>query len=394
MEKWEHYRQRFPHVAERIYLNHAALGPMHEGSLAAVEACNRERASANIEYWPDALEQKQRFKGLVGRLINGAPERIAVTENTSMALNWLAQGLTWTPGDRVLLNNFEFPSNVVPFLNLQRQGVEIDFVPHRRGRIHLDDIAAAIRPETRLLSISYVEFLNGFRNDLAAIGELCRAHDVIFCVDGIQGLGALQLDVEELGIDFLACGGQKWLMWPLGTAFMYFSETLFEKVTPMAPGWLSVENSWDFFDYSLDFLPTAERFEPGMYNVAGVVGACASLEMMLDVGPSVIERRVTDTATYLVEHLLAHDYDLFTPVAPAERAGIVTFAHPRAEELADALLRRFIHVSLRDGMIRVSPHFYNTTSDIDKLMDAVLSFDNRRARRAWEKRHSESYSPV
>ncbi|NIV72411.1 MAG: aminotransferase class V-fold PLP-dependent enzyme, partial [Calditrichae bacterium] len=170
----------------------------------ATQRLIEDRSLRNIAYWPDLMDAKHRFKELTGKLINSAAENIAVTSSTSMGLNWLAQGLEWHPGDRILLNNFEFPANVYPFLNLQRSGVQVDFVEHREGIIRVEDLAAKIRPETRLLSISFVEFLNGYRNDLKQIGELCAQNDIIFCVDSIQGIGALQLDVQELNIDFVA----------------------------------------------------------------------------------------------------------------------------------------------------------------------------------------------
>ena len=131
MEKWQQYRQAFPHVGRKIYLNHAALSPVHQLTIDAVSRYHQDRALDDIEYWPALLNVKSRFKELVGRLINADPDYIAITTNTSMGLNWLAQGLSWKPGDRILLNNFEFPSNVMPFLNLKHQGVEIDYVQHR-----------------------------------------------------------------------------------------------------------------------------------------------------------------------------------------------------------------------------------------------------------------------
>ncbi|MCB0276561.1 MAG: aminotransferase class V-fold PLP-dependent enzyme [Calditrichaeota bacterium] len=376
-------------------MNHAALSPVHQLTIDAVSRYHQDRALDDIEYWPALLNVKSRFKELVGRLINADPDYIAITTNTSMGLNWLAQGLSWKPGDRILLNNFEFPSNVMPFLNLKHQGVEIDYVQHREGRIDVADIAARITPKTRMISVSFVEFLNGFRNDLAAIGELCRKHDLLFVVDGIQGLGAMQLDARELGIDFLACGGQKWLMWPLGTAFFYTSPRIFDRVRPMATGWLSVEKAWDFFNYELDLLPTAERFEPGMINAPGLVGAIASLEMFLDVGMETIEKRITDNVDFLYGRLQESGYRLFTPAEKHQRAGIVTFYHQKAEDLHAHLTERKIQVSLRDGMVRVAPHFYNTTAEIETFCEAVAAFDRRHQRRpVWSQNLKETATQV
>ncbi len=375
MVDWDAYRKLFPHTEQLIYFNHAAVSPLHRRSMDAIRAFQRERSLHNIEYFPDILEEKQRFKELLGKLIHAPADYIAITENTSMGLNWLARGISWKSGDRIILNNFEFPANVYPFLQLQEQGVRIDFVAHRDGRIVPDDIAAMIRPETRLISISFVEFLNGYRNDLAAISRLCQKHNIMFCVDAIQGLGALQIDVQELAIDFLACGGHKWLMFPLGTAFFYVAPQIFDRLSPMAVGWLSVENSWDFFNYELNLLPTAARFETGAFNIAGVIGAKATLQMFLEIGTQHIEHRILANTDYLIKNLQEGGYELFTAIEQPHRSGIVTFYHSRAEELAGYLKQNRIIVSLREGMIRVSPHFYNTVEEIDTLMEFLKRFD-------------------
>ncbi|NOX35952.1 MAG: aminotransferase class V-fold PLP-dependent enzyme [Calditrichaeota bacterium] len=375
------YRQLFPHIDQGVvYLNHAAVSPMHRRALQAMEDYFQERMVGDIEYWPRAMEKKQLLKQHIARLIHASAEHIALVNNTSTGLNILANGLDWKPGDRILLNDFEFPANVYPFLNLRRRGVEIDFVPHRNGRILLDDLAARITPRTRLLTISFVEFLNGFRNDLVAIGELCRQHGLIFCVDGIQGVGALQLDVQATGIDFLANGGQKWLMWPLGMAFVYVSPRLFDQLHPAFAGWLSVEQAWDFFDYRLAFLPDASRFEPGTHNVPGIIGALASTELFLEIGMARIEAHILHLAGKLIQELQQRGYRLFTPTEEKFRSGIVTFYHDRAESLFDYLKQQHIHVSLREGMIRVSPHFYNTEGDIAAFLNALEDFDQKHAR--------------
>ena len=370
------YRRLFPHIEKGvIYFNHAAVSPMHRRSLQALEAYHRERAEGDIEFWPGVLTVKDRLKQSIARLIHARPEQIALVGNTSIGLNILANGLDWRPGDRILLNNFEFPANVYPFLNLRRRGVEIDFVPHHEGRIPLEALSRRITSRTRLLSISFVEFLNGFRNDLQAVGELCRRRGIIFCVDGIQGVGALELDVEQLGIDFLANGGQKWLMWPQGLAFISVAPRIFEQLYPVFAGWLSVEDAWDFLDYRLNFLPDAARFEPGTLNVPGMIGALASMEWFLQIGIPRIEQRILHLTDTLIQGLQQQGYRLFTVTESKFRSGIVTFFHQRAESLWEFLKTQKIHVSLRQGMIRVSPHFYNTMDEIQAFLEALTYFD-------------------
>ncbi len=376
MQNWQEYRKLFPHTDHTVYLNHAAVAPMNRRVMEATRIYQQKRSEENIPYWPDLMEARNRFKELVGKLINAPVEYIARVENTTAGLNILAQGIDWKPGDRILLNNFEFPANVYSFLNLERLGVKVDFVKQDQGRIHLEDLVRAIRPETRLLAISFVQFLNGFRSDLKAISEICRQHDLLFSVDGIQGVGALEIDVQEMGIDFLANGVHKWLMSPMGTGFIYISPRIFDLVYPTNAGWLSVEDSWEgIFDYKLDFLPTAQRFEPSGFNVQGLVGANASLEIFLEIGMKHIQERILKLTDYLIDQLEAFGYKLFTISDPVHRSGIVTFCHDRAEELFEFLISNRTYVSLRSGMIRVSPHFYNTTEDIDRFMAVIREFD-------------------
>ena len=380
MENWQKYRDIFPHVKQCVYMNHAAVSPLQKYSVGAMQQYFYQRSSEYVEYWTEALEAKEKFKNLIGQMIRVPADNVALTSNTSMGLNWLAQGLEWKPGDRILLNNYEFPSNVYPFMNLQRQGVEIDFVKHRNGCIEIEDIIEKITPQTCLLSISYVEFLNGYKNDLKRIGEICREHNIIFCVDGIQGIGVMDINAQECGIDFLSCGGHKWLMWPMGTAFFYLSPRIFDQVSPMAVGWLSVEDPWDVFSYEAKLQKTAQRFEPGVFNVTGIIGANAAMEVFLEIGIPNIENRILDTTDYLIERLQEQGLFLHTSLDREHRSGIVTFQHKQADDLMEHLTKNNIFVSLRDGVVRIAPHFYNTKAEVDLLMDEIIHFDSASVR--------------
>lgn len=371
------YRELFPHTADCVYMNHAAVSPLSWRVRDAMEEYLKARSRYDIEYWPATMEVKNKFRSLAARLINAPVQNVAVSESTSMSLNWLAQGTQWKPGDRILLNDIEFPSNIYPFLNLQRQGVEIDYVKHRNGRIEAADIDEKILPRTRLLSISFVQYLSGFRADLAEIGRICRAHDVIFAVDGIQGVGVCRLDVQRMGIDFLACGTHKWLMSPMGVAFFYVSPRIFNRLQPMAAGWLSVKEPWREDGYHLDFLDDAGRYQPGNFNVCGTVGALASLQLFLELGPEAIEAAVLSISGYLMENLGARGFSLFTPPEPHRRAGIVTFSHPHSEALHQYLRENRVFISLRHGYLRIAPHFYNTTAEADRLLDLIDRFSTR-----------------
>ena len=217
-------RAHFPHTEHQTYLNHAAVSPMSRTVREAIDAYVAERHGAdpsapieNFDAFQSVMaETKERAAGVLGT----DPGRVEFVPNTSAGLNVLARGLEWAEGDRIAVPDGTFPTNVYPFLNLEDQGVAVDFVPTDEGAYTVDDVEATLHPETRLLSVSWVHFLSGFRADLDALGALCETHDVLFCVDAIQGLGALRLDVEAAGIDFLASGGHKWLLAAQGVGLL------------------------------------------------------------------------------------------------------------------------------------------------------------------------------
>ncbi len=226
-----HYRSLFPLVKNGLtYLDHAAIGPFPTPVRDAVNAYVNKKSETEpniaLEFFRTAAGVRDR----IGMLLNSPKERIALTDNTTNGLNILASGLEWKSGDRILLTDIEFPANVSPFLNQRRHGVEVDFVKSRGGRILPEDFERALTPKTRLLSVSHVQFLHGFRSDLGALGELCRRKGIIFCVDAIQSAGVVPIDVQAMKIDFLSSGCQKWLLAPEGVGFVYVSEPMQEKI--------------------------------------------------------------------------------------------------------------------------------------------------------------------
>ena len=226
-------RNNFPYLKnDIIYFNHASTGPF--SSLAVNRLINflKEKSESKIDDYSSFLKVLEETKILLAELINCNVDRMAFLDNTSNGLNIIANGIEWKKGDRVLLNDVEFPSNVYPFLNLKRFGVEVDFVKSESGIVTADQIINSIKPETKLISVSFVQFLSGYKVDLEKIGSYCRANDIIFCVDGIQGIGAMSIDVRKYKIDFLSCGTQKWLLGMQGLAFIYVDEKLQKKMVP------------------------------------------------------------------------------------------------------------------------------------------------------------------
>ena len=368
------FRKFFPITATDIYLNHAAVSPLSIKVRTAIDDSLMRRSAGPIEIYPEFIEEKSRLKENLSRLINADSRQIAIISNTSEGLNCLASGLEWKKGDRVLLVENEFPANVYPFLNLRRLGVLIDFVPTRHGYIFIEDIEKKITAQTRLLSISFVEFLNGFRNQLADIGTLCQKKNVIFSVDGIQGIGALTLDVNACAIDFLSNGGHKWLMGPMGCGVMYIAPTLFNRLHPAYVGWLSVENSWDFFDYRLDLLDDARRFEIATPNFLGIKGLRISTDLLLEAGVPAIEQHLLQLGDTLINGLSEYDFNYIGASERSNRSGIYSFKTENEKALFNYLREKRIHLSLREDVVRFAPHFYNTESEIDEVLSLCRKF--------------------
>lgn len=366
-------RKYFPHISTgRIFMDHASVSPL---SLRVTEKLNNyfeQRSISHIENYFDYKPVLDGAKEKLANLINCTPDRIAWKDNVTNGINTLASSLDWKKGDRILLNDLEFPANVYPFLNLQRQGVIVDFVKSEKGKIDINKIEEMIRPETRLLSISQVQFLSGYRADLESIGALCKQKGIIFCVDAIQGLGAVRLDVKKSCIDFLAGGTQKWLMGMKGLGFIYVSEELQAKMIPAYAGWLAVKNAWNLLDYKLDYNEDATRFEPGTVNAPAIAALYASLELMEETGYSDIENTIIDNALYLYNRLKELSFDLMLQEADRKcLAGIVSFKSGSGEYIQAELLKNKINIALREGYIRISPHFYNTREEIDIVINMI-----------------------
>ena len=377
MIDWTKYRSLFPHIDQYTYLNHASISPINLRAKSAIQDFLELRHGKNIEFWPDAMDRKLHFLKLIARLINADADNIALVPSTSGGLNILSLGLNWQKGDHILLNDFEFPANVIPFTNLRRHGVEIDFVHHDHGKIHLEDIIENIKSTTRVLSISFVEFMNGFRNEMEALGKICQERDIIFCVDAIQGAGALKIDVKKWQVDFLSTGGHKWLMWPAGLGFVYISPRIFDRIYPAQAGWISLDVPFDFFNYQQPFAPDARRFEPGGFNTMAIMGAIPTIEIMLEIGPEALEEKILGNTKYLMNELTQRNIELFSDSRADHLSGIVTFNHSQAESLFEYLQKNRIFVSLREGKIRVSPHFYNNTEDLNILIKAIDNFNRQ-----------------
>ncbi len=363
-------RKLFPHLeTDQIYFNHAAKGPWSSLVLSRINEYAQQRSGDNIDNYQSFLKWDCSAKEKLGKIIGTTANRLAWVDNVSNGINILAQGLDLKVGDRIILNDIEFPSNVYPFLNLQKQGVEIDLIKSRNGIVDFEDIEKAITPRTKLISISLVQFLSGYRADVDAIGELCKRHGIIFSVDAIQGAGVVQIDVNKSKIDFLSGGTQKWLMSSQGLSYIYLTEELQNRINQKNVGWTSVNNAWNLLDYELTLKSSAERFQNGTVNSLGVAIFDSMLDLFLNFEMQNVENKILANTNFFIEKLSQIGIKtILENVTERNRAGIITFMHEDAKRIYDELEKRKIYSAVREGMIRFSPHFYNTNEEIEKVV--------------------------
>ncbi len=373
----EDIRRAFPHTANTIYLNHAATSPLSVPVMHGIQAYLEERHRSHIENFGSFQTVIRKTREELADLLGVTPDRVDFSSNTSSALNIVARGLKWHPGDRILIPGCEFPANVYPFMNLKKEGVRIDFLPHREGTFEPDRLAEAIRPDTRLVTLSWVQFLSGFRADIQAIGAVCKEKNVLFCVDGIQGLGAVTLSdpLDVCNVDFFASATHKWLMGAQGLAFFYCSRRLQEQLDPPQPGWLHGPVDWDrFLDYGLRFHDDVKRFRSGTMNHVGIAALHAALGFYKKADPVACEQTVLRLARRLAEGLKKEGFQRYGP--SDTRSGIVTCKHADPEAAAGRLEANGIQISIRNRMLRFSPTWYNSEAEIEKTL-AVLTSGRR-----------------
>jgi len=356
-------------------MDHAAVAPLTaraQQALAEYAADLAENGDVNEPRWVNRIEE---VRGLSARLINADPLDIAFVKNTSEGIGIVAEGLPWEPGDNVVTAREEYPANIYPWMNLAGRGVELRTVASRHNRLELDDLFAAIDSRTRLVSVSFIEFASGFRNDLDAIGAECRRRGVLFFVDAIQGLGVFPLDVRQTPIDFLAADGHKWLLGPEGAGIFFIRRELVERLRPVGIGWNSVVNSRDFSRIDFVLKPHAGRWENGSLNVGGIAALGASMELLLEIGIPAIADRVVNLTDYLCERAARAGWPVFSSRSDTDRSSIVSLVPARGDpqSLKRLCRQRGIAVNQRAGRLRISPHCYNTCEELDRLIETLES---------------------
>jgi selenocysteine lyase/cysteine desulfurase len=362
---------------QMTFLNHAGVAPI---SARAAETLRRyaDHAAQRAYIGAGWHAHLKKIKQDAASLINArGGHEIAFISNTSTGLAQVAEGLPWQSGDNVVITNVEYPANRYPWENLKRRGVQVIEVPQREdGRIEVEDVCHAVTDRTRVVAISHVQYASGHRIDLKPIARTVHRAGGYLCVDAIQSVGTMPVDVQEVGVDFLAADGHKWMLGPEGAGFFYCREDLCEKLHPAVVGWMNMVDATDFANYRFQVQPDARRFEPGSYNVPGLLAMGASIELLLEMGLERIWQHIEANTARLVEGLTAKGYRIFSPREEEdERSAIVIFEPPETapapEKIIQQLAQQQIHIVTRAGRLRASPHFYNTADQMKQLVDAL-----------------------
>ena len=374
---WDSLRAtEFP-VADRwAYFDHAAQAPLPQRSAEVLCAFAHEQLHDGVVGWPAREQRIEAIRDQVARLINAHRDEIAFVPSTTHGIGLIAEGFPWREGDNVVSAAEEYPSNLYPWMNLQSRGVTLRLVPSRDGRIWLDDLASAIDRSTRVLTISHVEFSTGFRNDLDALAELCQKRGVAFFVDAIQGLGPHTIDVQQTPIDFMAADGHKWLLGPEGAGLLFVRRQWLDRLRTIGVGWHSVVGSYNSPRNDFHLKESAQRWEGGSFNMAGLLSFGASVGLFLEVGPEAISRRVLDRAEAVRTLAVDAGWTVYGSAREADRSAIVALERPGVDpdRAARALRGKGIVVCSRRGRLRVSPHFYNNDEDLERLRAGLAGF--------------------
>jgi len=366
----------FPWTADTVYLNNASIGPIPERTRRALDEFTAKRTAPHL--LPDRELQAglQGARHSVARLIGADPAEVALATNTSHGLNLAARALPLKPGDVVLVSDREFPANVYPWLLLEKQGIGVELAPcGAEGWPDEDYLVERLHdPRVRVLAVSFVQFSNGYRADLDRLGAACRANGTFLVVDGIQGVGNSELDVHETPVDILACGGQKWLLSPWGSGFVYVRRELVPALEPAVTGWMAFEGTDDFSrltDYNPTFRPDARRFEMVTLPYQDFYGMAESLQLLAGIGIADIAQHTRALHEPVLKWADENGVRVVSPRDEAHRSAIVCIAPERPAEAYHALKRAHVVCSLREGAIRLAPHCYNTAEEVERVLDVL-----------------------
>jgi selenocysteine lyase/cysteine desulfurase len=371
MDNVQKIREQFPITESKVFLNHAAQSPLPKPVADAIHRYTDDYSKFGMSLIECDRWGKPQFANLIG----ATSEEIALIENTSVGMNIAASVLHYPPGSKMVTTDLEYPSVVYPWLR-KNLGAKVHYVNSVNGKVSLDDMEKAVDDKTVAVAISHVEYVNGFRHNLRVLSEMAHEHGAYLIVDAIQSVGTMPINVKTDDVDFLMAACYKWLLSPSGAAYLYVKDELIEEFEPPYVGWASVKpdvfKTTDFWDiWNLKLSKTASRFEVGSPSTISFVGAAEAMKMLLNCGTENIKRIIIKLTDRLIDSVKDLGLELQTPEQRQCRSGIVNFKIAKPQKITDRLNKKGIVVSARANGIRVSPHFYNTEEEIDKLIEEI-----------------------
>jgi len=379
-------RKEFPHTRRAVFFDHANFGPSPKRARKLVDQLGARFQALDPRVDRESFALLAKIKKDFGRLIGARGDTISFLPNTTFGINHILLGLNLRPGERIVLPENEFPALVYPILYLaERRRLKVQFLPCPRGYLELEDLDRALgKRKTALFATSWVQYHNGYRYDAAALTEVCHRHGTFFLLDATQGVGSVPLHAVKAGVDALACGGQKWLFCQTGSGFLYVSPHPIRKVEPVAIGWLAADWDITFNDLQRHDRPIFEdgrRFEWGTYPYYSLRLAQVGLELIRAAGPGRTFRHITRLLDDLAKFLHDGPYTIISDLRFQHRSAVFTFTGPKIDRLHRHLAARRVRVSLREGNIRVSPHFYNTPQEMRRCIKAIEEYPASRKSR-------------
>ena len=371
----ENIRKEFPVTSEIIFFDHARVAPLPKRVKQVVTAFIDDATRFGTAHYENWVLELERTRKKFAELINANRDEIAFVKNTSEGISIVANGFDWQLGDNVVIPDIEFPANVYPWWNLKQRGVETRMVKSVEGRVLFDELVKQVDNKTRILSISSVECNSGFRSDLNRLGTFCKEKGILFFVDAIQSLGVLPLDVKKDHIDFLSADGHKWMLSVEGLGGFYISKNVVDRIRPTTMGWGNVVNAENFMDYNFTLQKDAKKFEEGTPNTMSIHAFGAALGLLLETGIDNIEKRVISLGNYIIAELNQRNIKIYSSTLLNERSGNISFVlNKDVSKLDSFMLENKVKLTVRDGLVRFSPHFYNNEDEVLQVFDILDSY--------------------
>lgn len=366
-------RDLFPITQKWIYFNHAVSSPLNLRALSAMSEIMEDMMNngvANLGIWIKNIEETRES---VASLLNASKDSIGFIRNYVEGLSLIAKGFNWSIGDNVLLLDMELEPITYNWLNLGSEGVEVKFIPTREGKVSLEEIINVVDSNTRMIILSHVQYLTGYRLYFSDLAAYCKEKDILLVVEGSNSVGALNVDVQKESFDVLIASGNKWLLGPEECGIMYLSQRAMEKLTSTTVSWRVAEFGQDSSDYPIKFYESARRFEPSGLSVISIYGLRASLRLIAEIGIDQIEKRILSLSTFLANKLKEKNYDVHSELEAGKMSGIISFSSKviPSKEIFYKMLKSKIIISEKRGYIIISLHYYNTEDEIDKFISLL-----------------------